>query len=90
MRYTMKNSHGQVLANERASFLYGSGEIIPGLEAPLTGLMTGEQRSFSLSPDDSAQLEETFHFDVTIDDVCWPSASIDTSEANNCPPDCAC
>ena len=92
MRYTMKNSDGQVLAHERASFLYGSGDIMPGLEAPLMGLMTGDRRSFSLTPDQSAQLKETFHFDVTIDDVSWPEAGpqIDTCEGNGCLPGCAC
>ena len=93
MRYTMKNSDGHVLAENAASFLYGSGEIMPGLETPLTGLRPGEQKSFSISPQDTAQLNETFHFHVIIDDVRWKSDAeeeVTTEDKNNCGPECGC
>ncbi|MEX2234638.1 MAG: FKBP-type peptidyl-prolyl cis-trans isomerase [Cyclobacteriaceae bacterium] len=64
MRYTMKNSAGEILANtleeEPVRFLYGSGEILPGLEHPLTGLRIGEQKSFSLSPELFLNLDKPF------------------------------
>ena len=93
MRYTMKNADGQIIASDTASFLYGSGAIMPGLETPLTGLQIGEQKSFSLSPDDNAQLDETFYFDVIIHDVRWPSESqeaIAADQKDNCGPGCEC
>jgi FKBP-type peptidyl-prolyl cis-trans isomerase (trigger factor) len=93
MRYAMKNSDGDVLTENTVSFLYGSGEIMPELETPLIGLKPGEQTSFTLSPQDTAQLNETFHFDVIIDDVRWKSNIQEEATAEHkseCGPGCGC
>ena len=94
MRYTMKNSDGHVLTQDAASFLYGSGEIMPALETPLTGLRKGEQKSFTLSPLDTAQLNETIHLSVIIDDVRWKpdveEVITGRDEKNNCRAGCGC
>ena len=87
MRYTMKNSAGEILVNtleeEPVEFLFGSGEILPGLEHSLTGLKIGEQKSFSVSPETVPGFGQTIHFDVVIDDIRW--ATVD-----ECGPDCDC
>lgn len=79
MRYIMKNSEGAVLANTLeeppVEFRYGTGEILPGLEGPLTGLKIGEHKTFSLSPESVPGLNQTFYFDVVIDDVRWAAES---------------
>lgn len=99
MRYIMKNSEGAVLADTRkeppVEFRYGSGEILPGLEGPLTGLKIGEQKTFSLSPESVPGLNQTFYFDVIIDDVRWPARAEekDSNIANakeTCGPECDC
>jgi FKBP-type peptidyl-prolyl cis-trans isomerase (trigger factor) len=102
MRYIMKNSEGSVLANtlqeQPVEFRYGSGEILPGLEGPLTGLKIGEQKTFSLSPESVPGLNQTFYFDVIIDDVRWPSETeaqevkdnLLKPEQKDCGPGCDC
>ena len=87
MRYTMKNAAGEILANTLEEgpvrFLFGSGEILPALEYPLTGLKIGEQKSFSLSPEAIPEFGQTIHFDVVIDDIQWAAG-------NECGPGCDC
>ena len=101
MRYLMKNSTEEVLVNimedEPVTFRFGSGEILPGLEQPLTGLKIGERKSFSLSPEMSPGLDQTFYFDVIIDDIRWISEGetkdVGTSLPSNidpCGPNCDC
>lgn len=91
LRYTMKNAVGEVLADaaeqEPVKFLFGSGEILPGLESPLEGLRIGEKKSFSLSPETVPDLNETFHFDVIIDDI-RPANDPESDAA--CGPGCDC
>jgi len=100
MRYVMKNATDEVLVNtleqEPVSFMFGSGEILPGLEGPLKGLKIGEEKSFSLSPDSTPGLDQTFYFRVIIDDVRWANEGSASEEHsgkkndNDCGPDCAC
>jgi hypothetical protein len=100
MRYVMKNSEGVILANTlgepAVEFRYGSGEILPGLEGPLTGLKIGEQKTFTLSPETVPGLNQTFRFEVIIDDVRWPAemeqktAMDDTDRDSECGPGCEC
>ena len=100
MRYVMRNAAHNVLINtleqEPVKFTYGSGEILPGLEEPLAGLKVGEQKSFSLSATTNPDLDQTFFFDVIIDDICWPTEhQSDTvrdlkTHINECGPDCTC
>ncbi|MGC1244409.1 MAG: FKBP-type peptidyl-prolyl cis-trans isomerase [Chryseosolibacter sp.] len=96
MRYTMKNATANVLANtlddQPVTFVFGSGEILPGLEAPLAGLKIGEHKSFCLSPETSPGLDQIFYFDVVIDDIRWiTDENTDTSKKEaDCGPDCAC
>jgi len=75
LRYVMKNEQGEELANIMASepikYLHGSGAIIPGLEDTLTGLRIGDCRSVSLTPETSPELQDTFHFNIIIDNVRW-------------------
>lgn len=96
LRYTMKNASGEVLADtmegEPAKFLYGSGEILPGLENFLTGLKIGDQKSFSVSGENTPGLNDAFHFDIVIDNIWWPeNKSLSASGGqSDCGPDCAC
>lgn len=98
-RYRMRNSSGRILANtiesEGASFVFGSGEIDPGLEDAFAGMKIGEQKSFSVSGDAVAGLQDTFHFDIVIDDIGWTE---DLRQAGTrvpsapafCGPGCSC
>src|SRR5688500_15253035 len=103
MRYVMKNETQEVVVNtmedEPVTFMFGSGEILPGLEQPLTGLKIGERKSFSLSPEDSPGLDQIFYFDVIIDDIRWEpegeSKNLNRSlkqdvDLDTCGPDCDC
>jgi FKBP-type peptidyl-prolyl cis-trans isomerase SlyD len=101
IRYLMKNSREEVLVNrlqqEPVTFTFGSGDILPGLEAPLTGLKIGEQKSFWLSPDSTPGLDQPLYFEVIIDDIRWASEgepknvkSSALNSINDCQPDCGC
>ena len=96
----MRNAADTVLINtleqQPVKFTYGSGEILPGLEGPLTGLKVGEQKSFSLSGATTPELDQTYYFDVVIDDICWTTEEESNTlhelkrHINECGPDCAC
>ncbi|MEX1241886.1 MAG: FKBP-type peptidyl-prolyl cis-trans isomerase [Cyclobacteriaceae bacterium] len=103
MRYIMKNSTEEVLVNtleqEPVTFTFGSGKILPALEQPLTGLKIGEQKSFRLTPESSPGLDQTYYFDVIIDDIRWDNGDEPEPEdvgislqnsADDCGPDCNC
>ena len=101
IRYTMTNAAGEILADSRedepVKFLFGSGEILPGLEGPLAGLRIGDQKSFSLSDEVVPGLNQTFYFDVIIDDVRWANEKELTSTSapasntsGHCGPGCDC
>jgi FKBP-type peptidyl-prolyl cis-trans isomerase (trigger factor) len=96
IRYCMKNAAGELVVNnlqaEPVSFLFGSGDIFPGLEGPLKGLHIGERKSFSISPDTLPELQQTLFFDVIIDDIQWSqTAELQTEmPKGTCGPDCDC
>ena len=94
MRYIMKNAKAEVMVNtveqESVRFIYGSGEILPALEAPLTGLRIGDRKSFALSSETSPGLDQTFHFDVIIDDISWVTEDVPEKGDEHCGPGCQC
>lgn len=97
IRYRMKNSEGQILIDtfqgEPVRFRYGSGEILAGLEGPLTGLKAGEHAHFSLRSETTPQLDQNYHLDVIVDDVSWATDSAvptDAKEGVACEPGCNC
>ncbi|MDH3316311.1 MAG: peptidylprolyl isomerase [Gammaproteobacteria bacterium] len=55
IHYTLTNSDGQVLqestAGEPLSYLHGTGNIIPGLEAALSGKSAGDKLNVSVEPE---------------------------------------
>lgn len=55
IHYTLSNSDGQVLqestAGEPLSYLHGTGNIIPGLEAALSGKSAGDKLNVSVEPE---------------------------------------
>jgi hypothetical protein len=97
IRYRMRNQAGEMLVDtfegEPANFLYGSGDILPGLEGPLTGMRIGEQKTFTLSGDHAPELDQTYFFDVIVDDIRWapdPEMKPLKNPASDCGPDCDC
>jgi FKBP-type peptidyl-prolyl cis-trans isomerase SlyD len=101
LRYRMKNAQGDLLADimddDPVCFLHGSGEIIPGLESMLTGLRTGEQKSFTISPETAPDLTGTYSVDVIIDDI-RPATDVELAaqelslpvDHKDCGPGCCC
>lgn len=97
-RYLMKNSSGEIIADtmdtKGVNFVFGSGEILPGLENELDGLKIGEGKTFSVSADAVRGLGDTFQFDVVIDDICWAKdahpVGSPSVKGSLCGPDCAC
>lgn len=73
LRYCMKNKEGEILenilCNAPVSYLHGSGNILPALEASLEGLKAGEKKSVVVLKDEVSGLNEEFYFDVIIDEV---------------------
>lgn len=55
IHYTLSNSDGQVLqestAGEPLSYLHGTGNFIPGLEAALSGKSAGDKLNVSVEPE---------------------------------------
>lgn len=94
MRYVMRNAKTEVMVNtlehETVSFVFGSGEILPALEAPLAGLKIGDRKSFSLSPGTSPGIDQSLHFDVIIDDIRWITDDVPKKENEDCGPGCIC
>ena len=97
IRYRMKNSDGEVLVDtfqgEPVRFRYGSGEILAGLEGPLTGLKPGDQTHFSLRSETTPQLDQNYHFEVIVDDVSWATDPViprDAKDGVDCEPGCKC
>ncbi len=102
LRYVMKNNEGEVLENimnnPPVKYLHGSGNILPQLEASLSGLETGDIKSLSFKENtNTLPTGEIFHFDVVIDDVRPATEEeiqlgkpIKSADKNNCGPDCCC
>jgi len=60
--YTLKNGSGEVIDSsengEPLSYIHGSGEIIPGLEAELLGKSAGDKFNAVIKPEDAYGLRE--------------------------------
>lgn len=101
LRYCMKNSKGEVLENilgaAPVEYLHGGGNIMPALEASLTGLIAGTVKKVSISGDNDAQLTASYYFDVIIDNV-RPATDEEIAmgkpaqpkKENECGPGCCC
>jgi FKBP-type peptidyl-prolyl cis-trans isomerase SlyD len=54
MGYNLKNSEGEELgnadANQPLTYLQGAGQIVPGLENALEGLVVGDKKDVTISP----------------------------------------
>ena len=79
LRYGMKNSRGEVLTAFENSpvftYLYGSGQLLPSLEAVLEGMETGDEKSVRVSRDMGLTgLDDDFLFDIVIDHVRMATA----------------
>ncbi|OGB96312.1 MAG: hypothetical protein A3G35_20265 [candidate division NC10 bacterium RIFCSPLOWO2_12_FULL_66_18] len=57
MDYTLRLDSGEVVdssdGNDPLVFLFGQGQIIPGLERELTGLKVGDQKEVRVAPDEA-------------------------------------
>jgi len=55
LAYTLKDSAGEILDESTTSdpffYLHGAGQIVPGLEAGLTGLKMGDKKTVTVTPD---------------------------------------
>ena len=100
-RYTMKTDDGTFLENTMqqngVNYLHGAKNILPFLESKLEGLECGQQKLISISPDESPELNDSFHFDIIIDHVRAATEEeirngrpSQESSKNNCGPGCNC
>lgn len=57
LAYTLKLDDGQVLdsadSNDPMFYLHGADNIIPGLERELTGMMVGQRKAVTVTPEDA-------------------------------------
>jgi FKBP-type peptidyl-prolyl cis-trans isomerase SlyD len=102
IRYKMTNSQGEVLENTMdgapINYLHGAGSILPSLEADLTGLTAGDERSIFLSKDQAhAQMEDDFYIEVVIDGVrlatgeeLQKGSPVQSNSQQDCGPGCCC
>jgi len=64
IEYTLKDDNGETIdssvGDEPLAFIFGSGHIIPGLEAALSGKSTGEKLSVRVPPEEGygSRMEE--------------------------------
>jgi FKBP-type peptidyl-prolyl cis-trans isomerase SlyD len=72
IRFTLKNSHGEILEgimnSNAVEYLHGSGNILPALEAGIEGLHAGDRKSITFNSDDS-KASDKYYIDVIIDNV---------------------
>jgi len=102
-RYRMRNGKGEILEDllegSPASYLHGSGNILPALEAQLHGLSAGDSKLIIVSGDTGfEETDDEFSFEVMIDFV--RSATNEEKELGRpkeegeddeeCGPDCIC
>jgi len=87
----MKNNQGEeienTMAGPSATYLHGSGNILPELEESLAGLKAGDKKSVTI------QIPDVFSFDIEIDDVRIATADEIQSgkpARENCGPNCCC
>jgi FKBP-type peptidyl-prolyl cis-trans isomerase SlyD len=100
LRYTMKDDQG-VLLEDRMSgrpveFLYGSGEILPELEANLSGMAPGDVANLSFSTELGSSLVSYF-FEVVVEGVRKATDNEiangkpeEMNENTSCGPECDC
>ena len=74
IRYRMENCNGEelenIMENEPVQYIHGAGDIMPALEAGLTGLNEGEKKSIFLTKKDGfAGLDDDFYIEVVVDGV---------------------
>ncbi len=98
LRYIMRNRHHELLENrmngEPAVFLQGGNAILPGLQAQLEGMRTGEQKQVLLRLDGDSP-EPDYFFEVEIVSVRAASTAELTlgyplPVEPDCGPDCEC
>ena len=94
----MRNEAGDIMEDisgaEPFSYVHGSGNLMPALEAEMTGMSAGQAKSFAIQ---DKILRGAFHFEVFVDNVRpatiteiesgIPSSKV--TEAD-CGPDCIC
>ncbi len=98
LRYKMHNDSGDLMEDNTLgagiTYMHGSGQLMPALEAAMDGLSMGESKSFSIH---DKLLRGVFHFEVFVDEVRLATA---LERANgfpekasgilDCGPDCDC
>ena len=72
MTYTLKDSEGEVLdeagVNDAFVYLHGGGQIVPGLEKALQGLIIGSSKEVIVEPEDGyGELDPDLRFNVNKD-----------------------
>jgi FKBP-type peptidyl-prolyl cis-trans isomerase SlyD len=98
LRYTMHNDNGDLMEDNTLgtgiTYMHGSGQLMPALEAAMDGLAIGESKSFSIH---DQLLRGNFHFEVFIDEVRLASpmeiakgVPEKVSGVLDCGPDCDC
>jgi G3E family GTPase len=68
LKYTMKNGRGEILDNRRTTYLQGSSDISPTLQAQLQGLRAGDHRQIILNKG-VEDADDDFTFDIVIESV---------------------
>ena len=101
-RYRMLNGKGEVLEDilegSPATYLHGSGNIMPALEEQLEGLSAGDSKQIIVSGDTGfAGTDDEFSFEVIIDFVRSATEEEvnlgrpkEQGEEEDCGPDCIC
>lgn len=74
LRFRMKNSKGEVLEDildgPPINYLHGGGNILPLLEAALTGLKATDQKLILISKNEGYEgMDDNFSIEVVVDDV---------------------
>jgi FKBP-type peptidyl-prolyl cis-trans isomerase SlyD len=102
-RYRMRNGKGEILEDitegSPVSYLHGSGNILPALEAQLDGLSAGDSKHIIVSGDMGFEgTDDEFSFDVMIDfvrlatddEISLGRPKEEGEDEEDCGPDCIC
>ena len=68
LRYSMKNSRGEVLENRTITYRQGSSSISPTLQAQLESLNVADQKQLFLKKGQE-DADDDFTFDITIEAI---------------------
>jgi len=68
IRYSMKNSRGEVLENRTITYRHGSPAISPTLQSQLRGLEVGQQKQVFLKKGQE-DADDDFTFDITVEAI---------------------